>query len=519
MGWDFIKNPRDFNNESKRFGIWSGRALKEMGIRDGEQDAYTAGIQKVMNHKNNTNGKLCKVLFTTVVEGISLERISQIHITSPWWNESKMEQTIGRGIRYCSHSDLPLNKQYVDVYYHCSVFDSFKNYPSVNKDINLQIINALSNNEETKNNLIKKKYRHPQDYDRITIEQRVFIVAERKKNVTVQFEKAIKEAAIDCELNKYGNLAMFEEILSTVDIQEDIETIGKKTYNSIKYDITSIDNRILYYRDENKYFYYTISKNELRHLTIMANPDGKPIWPFLKAVLGDVVSNKTWEQTSVKIKDIKDGRIVSYMVVENIVSFNGNTTINKMNFVELMKYSVEELGENIEVWKYFEDQRIRNSLFDILVSVYDMTSYDINNSLIVGFQNSIISEDIPYKKELNYNVATNSLIKKFAEITRKKGDSVLANEILDIIPGLPVRIPLNKQIVKKNIDELSRTFMKDINESYIEKLKQELVSSSYTIEELNGFSSFKILELYNTYKDKEKNFTNKKKKAQFTTNI
>ena len=49
-------------------------------------------------------------------EGLDLKGTRQIIILEPSWNRSMEEQVIGRGIRYLSHSHLPLNERKVDIY-------------------------------------------------------------------------------------------------------------------------------------------------------------------------------------------------------------------------------------------------------------------------------------------------------------------------------------------------------------------------------------------------------------------
>lgn len=50
-------------------------------------------------------------------EGLDLKNTRQIHIMEPHWNIAKINQVIGRGVRYKSHISLPKNKQNVTVYY------------------------------------------------------------------------------------------------------------------------------------------------------------------------------------------------------------------------------------------------------------------------------------------------------------------------------------------------------------------------------------------------------------------
>ena len=48
-------------------------------------------------------------------EGLDLKKTRQIHILEPHWNDAKISQVIGRGIRYKSHEDLPISKRQVKV--------------------------------------------------------------------------------------------------------------------------------------------------------------------------------------------------------------------------------------------------------------------------------------------------------------------------------------------------------------------------------------------------------------------
>ena len=40
-------------------------------------------------------------------EGLDLKCVRSVHILDPWYHLNRLEQIIGRGIRYCSHGDLP----------------------------------------------------------------------------------------------------------------------------------------------------------------------------------------------------------------------------------------------------------------------------------------------------------------------------------------------------------------------------------------------------------------------------
>jgi superfamily II DNA or RNA helicase len=158
-----FKNYSKHGEGRKRFAIWSGD----------EKLSKKEEIRSVFNMKENTNGSKIKILLGSpaIKEGVTLLRVQQVHIMEPYWNESRLEQVIGRAIRYCSHKDMPPDKRKVKVY----------------------IYIAVANNKES------------------TIDQYIHHLADRKNKLVKQFELAMKEIAVDCTLNKYANSYRGEE--------------------------------------------------------------------------------------------------------------------------------------------------------------------------------------------------------------------------------------------------------------------------------------------------------------------
>ena len=75
---------------------------------------------RVLTSKENKNGEKIKIVIGSSVaaEGLDFKNIRNIHILEPWHNLNKLEQVIGRGIRNCSHKDLPIEKRNVSIYLH-----------------------------------------------------------------------------------------------------------------------------------------------------------------------------------------------------------------------------------------------------------------------------------------------------------------------------------------------------------------------------------------------------------------
>lgn len=144
---------KDFKTHGKgklRFAIWSGDETHEKKEL----------IKDFFNKKENVDGSMLKILLgsPSIKEGVSLLRVQQVHILEPYWNMSRMDQIIGRAIRFCSHKDVPFDQREVKVYIYIAV--------------------GLKANE-------------------ITVDKHILNLAFKKKELTDQFDNLMKETAID----------------------------------------------------------------------------------------------------------------------------------------------------------------------------------------------------------------------------------------------------------------------------------------------------------------------------------
>ena len=90
------------------FAIWTGDETVE------NKD----NILSVFNNVNNQNGSKIKILLgsPSIKEGISLMRVRQVHILEPHWNMSRIQQIIGRAIRFCSHASVKPKRRTVKIF-------------------------------------------------------------------------------------------------------------------------------------------------------------------------------------------------------------------------------------------------------------------------------------------------------------------------------------------------------------------------------------------------------------------
>ena len=90
---------------------------------------------EMCNSFQNRNGENIKVILATSVasEGLDFKNIRMVHILDPWHHLNRLEQVIGRGIRYCSHTDLLEKERNVMVFLHAlTTYDNLTETTDIN---------------------------------------------------------------------------------------------------------------------------------------------------------------------------------------------------------------------------------------------------------------------------------------------------------------------------------------------------------------------------------------------------
>jgi hypothetical protein len=83
-------------------------------------EAELSRLLSAVKKPNNRDGSQIRVVVAgpIVSEGVDFRYMRQIHVVDPWWNMSRIEQVVGRGLRTCSHQILPFEEQNCSVYFH-----------------------------------------------------------------------------------------------------------------------------------------------------------------------------------------------------------------------------------------------------------------------------------------------------------------------------------------------------------------------------------------------------------------
>lgn len=124
----------------KRYVVWSGEeTLREKQV-----------IKDVFNSAENDDASQIQVVIgsSAIKEGVSLMRVRTVHLLETYWNFSRLDQIMGRAIRYCSHKALPARDRTVLVYIYAAVVPSHaekkskvSNEPNPEESIDLYMLN------------------------------------------------------------------------------------------------------------------------------------------------------------------------------------------------------------------------------------------------------------------------------------------------------------------------------------------------------------------------------------------
>lgn len=150
-------------------------------------DAKISELLDVFNDVSNAKGERIRIIVGSrkMYEGIDLKCVRQVHVLTPHWNLSVLDQAIGRVFRVGAFDFLPEDERYVKIYRHVGVFpNSTKKTPII----------------------------------------RVYKIAEDKDILNTQIIREIKRASFDCPLTYNRN------VLST-----DVDGSRECDYQQCKY--------------------------------------------------------------------------------------------------------------------------------------------------------------------------------------------------------------------------------------------------------------------------------------------
>jgi len=193
IGYEQYDPAKKADTNKLRFAVWSSDTA---GGKKGE--FFSKKVREIYNSEENKKGDRLKVVLGTrsIMEGVSFMNVRQVHIMDPWWNESRIEQISARAIRNCSHKNLPPSERSVTVYKHFSAYQNGQNdQPEV-----VRILRDLNAGGEML-----------RSFEDRTIENYMYGKAAEKMSMTYYFQNLMKQSAVDCGINRNGNLVRLVE--------------------------------------------------------------------------------------------------------------------------------------------------------------------------------------------------------------------------------------------------------------------------------------------------------------------
>lgn len=134
--------------------------------------------------EDNSRGEHVKVILISkaAAEGLDFKNIRQVHVIDPWYNMNRIEQIIGRAVRFRSHVSLPFRERNVEIYLH-SCHDS----------------------------------------ERETADMYMYRLAETKAVQIGEITRILKEVSVDCHLNIAQSELTAEKLASMTTRKIEIE--------------------------------------------------------------------------------------------------------------------------------------------------------------------------------------------------------------------------------------------------------------------------------------------------------
>lgn len=312
-------------------------------------------IDKVFNNIENKEGKLIKLVLGSKVmnEGISLKNCSEVHILDVYYNLGKVDQTIGRAIRYCSHYDITTEENpfpFVNVYKYV-----------------ISLEKGLSPEEE------------------------LYQKAEKKYLLVKQVERALKEIAIDCPLNINGNI--FKEEVREFSNCKSLDVKGnlsekirdEKNICPVQCDFTNCEYKCENLLLNNKYY----------------DPESKIYKKIRKENLDMTTFTNTLARTEIDYckRKIKEMYIKNYVyTIKDFITY----------ITESYSKDKRDLFDNFFIYKALDElipitENDFNNFKDTIIDKYNRQGYLIYRGKYYLFQPIDQNEDVPVEYRIRYN--------------------------------------------------------------------------------------------------------------------
>jgi len=318
----------------------------------------------------NRNGEKIKIILGSNVatEGLDLKNIREIYIFDPWYHLKKLEQIIGRGIRYCSHKDLDEIQNNTKIYIFVStitdkdkcidleIYDlATKKNDEILKVENILQENAidvelfkdinkptkLANKDKCKKTIKKNTNSlNKNNLENMYNVYKIYIKEIFKKNISCNIETIIKKICENTDSRYMNNDLLYLTLKDMVDNKYIIIYNNNRGYlvyinkNYIFQPIDKKDNYIsIYDREKNN----KILENKYINLTIKKREQGK---------IDDI--------SEIDVENILDKNINKFnSLYNNIAGFNNilkyHICIERLNIIEKRKLIEDMIDDKLDI--------------------------------------------------------------------------------------------------------------------------------------------------------------------------
>ena len=408
---------------------------------------------KIVVSPENKDGDIIKVIIGSSItgEGMDFKNIRQIHVLDPWWHLSKLEQIIGRGIRYCSHINLPKENRNVTVFLHTATCEGKE-----------------------------------------TIDHYSYRLGERKSVEIGKIETILKKNAIDCYLFKGTNVILNKNLKMDVKVSKNCISKFKIPISDKPY------SKICSYQSECDYS-ENVNRHELDTLKEIVDPTD--VNEYKKNMIVSFMSNNILRRGIVKEIDEKKNKVCvevkrknnEKIIVKkspydlNILNKVNDDTINFNYFKDLERnilvylnelysknkyYNLEEIVEYIQYKKYINNKIIYNILKNIInfkQIIYDET----NNPGCIICKNEVYI----YQPKYNNDEFAPYFYRNSVNISNKINIDIISDNIKEQIDPLKDKKIIEKQDVNTIITNIDLSYKVLLNHKFFKEY--DLVKVEY----------------------------------------
>ena len=331
-------------------------------------------------------------------EGISLKRVQHVHIMEPYWNPIRIDQVIGRARRICSHSKLPKEDQYVNVYKYIMTLPADKKQG------------------------YQDKFR--KDPESVTTDEYLMKLSLYKDDLIHKFQSYIQDSSIDCFLHKNTcfNISVENPNSTLINYNSNIEKdkslpISDDTYLKFKKHLDTISTII-----SNKYIYDIFYEHTFKNKKIDETINSYEACFIVQIIRAYLSQSK--KKSPIHFVDIGTGQGTSSIVIlnellqipETVYTSINSRHMDSNNILQFLKLSNSknitphfiEKTSDIAMAELIEEKA---KLSIVCINSKDSLSEDIKNSDELLIKNGILiiqNVNLPFVKEIistmtNYN--------------------------------------------------------------------------------------------------------------------